>query len=304
MGTSLGLRLSDAGIPCDLVTRNRRHVEALRAYGRPAYLPDEMTGLYDVIFLATKQRENAQIAAFLAPYLKENGAFVTVQNGLPEAGLAEVFGADRVYGCALGWGAELVSPGNVKLSSEGELCLAIGAYGKGERLGELQKLLSSAFTVSVGDLYEIRFAKLTVNAAFSTLSAISGLTFGELAKRHKKPVLALMRETVAVAKAYGCKRLVQNGHDLMRLFSMPCASLLLPFAMRKHRAIRSGMLRDLEGGKRCDVDFVAGAVVEFGRKTGIPCPKLERAVALVHEIENGLLEIAPESLYFLEEVCA
>lgn len=318
MGTSLGAGLvrEDPGLSCDFVTRNRAHVEALNTRGADliggsaqarvrvhALLPEEMEGEYDVIFLATKQRENRAIAEFLAPCLKEDGALVTVQNGLPEEGLADVLGEDRIYGCTLGWGAELLSPGKIALTSEGELRLALGAYGRGEKLEELRSLLSSAFTVTVGNLTEIRYGKLVVNAALSTLSAISGLTFGELVKRHKKLVLSLMRETIAVAKAAGCKRLVQNGYDVLKLFSSPFAGLVLPVAIKKHRNIRSGMLKDLEAGKRCDVDFVAGAVVREGQKTGIPCPRLTASVSLVHDIENGLAELCPESLSLLEEVC-
>ncbi len=301
MGTSLGAQLlrKSPDLPCDFVTRNAAHVEALKTKGYSALLPEEMKGEYDVIFLATKQRENGAIARFLAPFLKIDGALVTVQNGLPEEGLASVLGQDRIYGCALGWGAELVAPGKIRLTSEGELHLALGAYGKGDKLQELEKLLSPAFTVTVGDLAEIRYSKLVVNAAFSTLSAISSLTFGELAKKHKKLVLALMRETISVAKASGCKRLVQNGHDILKLFSSPFAGLLLPIAMKKHKDIRSGMLKDLEAGRRCDVDFVAGAVVKAGGKLGVETPMLSAAVALVHDIENGLAELSPESLELL-----
>ena len=310
MGTSLGAWLvrKNPGLSCDFVTRNAAHVNALNTRGAEiegngtvpvhALLPGEMKGEYDVIFLATKQRENGAIAAFLTPFLKEDGALVTVQNGLPEEGLARVLPKDGIYGCALGWGAELVSPGKVKLTSK-ELCLALGAYGRGEKLEELKTLLSSAFTVTVGDLAEIRYSKLVVNAAFSTLSAISALSFGELAKKHKKLVLSLMRETIFVAKAAGCKRLVQNGHDILKLFSSPFAGLLLPIAMKKHKDIRSGMLKDLEAGRRCDVDFVAGAVVKAGEKLGVETPMLSAAVSLVHDIENGLAEIAPESLELL-----
>ncbi len=297
MGTSLGMRLKT---PCDLVTRNAAHVMALRKEGYPAFLPEEMKGEYDVIFLATRQGENEQIARFLKPFLKEDGALVTVQNGLPEAGLANVLGQDRIYGCALGWGAKLVAPAKVKVSSK-EFCLSLGAYGRGDKLEELKALLSPAFEVTVGDLAEIRFAKLTVNAAFSTLSAISGLSFGELAKKHKKLVLALMRETISVAKAAGCKKLIQNGHNILKLFSSPLAGMLLPVAMKKHKGIRSGMLKDLEAGRRCDVDFVAGAAAKEGERLGVPTPKLGAAVALVHDIENGLAELSPESLKLLKD---
>ncbi len=311
MGTSLGacLMRKNPVLDIDFVTRNRAHVEALNTRGAEfegkagtvpvhALLPEEMKGEYDVIFLATKQRENGAIARFLAPFLKQDGALVTVQNGLPEEGLANVLGQDRIYGCTLGWGAELAAPAKIKLTSE-EMCLALGAFGRGDKLKELETLLSSAFTVTVGELAEIRYSKLVVNAAFSTLSAISSLSFGELAKKHKKLVLALMKETISVAKAAGCKRLVQNGHDILKLFSSPFAGMLLPVAMKKHRDIRSGMLKDLLAGRRCDVDFVAGAVVKAGERLGVETPMLSAAVSLVHDVENGLAEIAPESLELL-----
>ncbi len=301
MGTSLGAFLRESGTVCDLVTRNEAHTAALKAEGYPAYLPGEMTGEYDLIFLATRQRGNAGVAEFLRPFLKEDGALVTVQNGLPEAGLAEILGRDRVYGCALGWGAELKAPGKVVLHSKGRPELAIGAYGKGDKLKELEKLLSSAFTVTVGDLAEIRYSKLVVNASLSTLSACTGLTFGTLAKREKKLVLVLMRETISVARAAGCKSLVQNGHDILKLFSSPFAGIVLPVAMKKHKDIRSGMLKDLEAGRRCDVDLVAGAVVREGKRLGVETPMLSAAVALVHDIENGFAETAPETLSLLKE---
>ena len=310
MGTSLGWFLSDAPVDkLDLVTRNAAHVAALNegaalvGFEPPqslhALLPEEMKERYDVIFLATKQRENAAIARFLKDYLVEDGALVTVQNGLPEAGLAEVLGADRVYGCTLGWGAETISPGVIRLTSAGERHLAVGAYGRGERLEEIAELFKWNFSVTVGNLAEIRYSKLVVNAAFSTLSAISGLTFGELAKRHKRLVLSLMREVIEVALAAGCKKLIQNGHDILKLFKGPFASLILPVAMKKHRDITSGMLRDIAAGRRCDVDFVAGAVVAAGAKMGVPCPRLTRAISLLHDIENGLAELSPESLKLL-----
>ncbi len=297
MGTSLGIFLGEGGVDCDFVTRNAAHVEALCRSGRHALLPAEMAGEYDVIFLATKQRESDTIAMFLLPYLAEDGALVTVQNGLPEAGLAKTFGADRVYGAALGWGAQLESPGTVRLTSEGRPHVALGAYGRGERLQEIAALFDpKVFSLSVGNLTEIRFAKLVFNASLSTLSAISGLTFGELSKRYKKLSVALIREVLCVAEVYGCKRLMQNGHEIKKFFQSPFATLILPFAIKKHAAIRSGMLRDLEAGRRCDIDFVAGAVVRAAKERGVATPLLERGVGLVHDIENGLAEIAPESL--------
>lgn len=313
MGTSLGLLLTRAGVGCELVSRNRAHVAALKKSGGmlrlhggeisvpnvTALLPEEMQGEYDLIVLATKQRDNNSIAEHLKLYLAQCGAILTVQNGLPEEGLAEALGADMVYGAVLSWGAELAENGIVNVTSDSGFHIGLGAYGKGERLGEIEEILSKAFSVTTGNLTELRFAKLAANASFSTLSVITGLPFGALAKRYRKYCMRLIREIFAVARAYGAKKLPLNGHDLFRVFSF-CGGVLLPVAMKRYRETRSGMLKDLEAGKRCDIDFVAGAAVTWAKRKGVPVPYLERAVGLVHDIENGFAEISPQSLKLLD----
>lgn len=312
MGTSLGVLLERSGVRCDLICRNREHIAAMNERGAvlllensetvtpvTALLPDEMSGTYDLLILATKQRGNRETAIFLKPYLKEGGALVTVQNGLPEAALAQVLGADSVYGCTLSWGAELTQAGTVRVTSESGFHLALGAYGKGERLSEIAGLLNNIGFVTTGNLKEIRFAKLAVNASFSTLSAISGMTFGEIAKKYKKYAAKLIDEVLAVARADGCKKLPLNGYDLFRVFGGNRARITLPFAMKRYRNTRSGMLKDLQAGRRCDVDFVAGAAIDVGARLGVGTPLLKRAVALVHDVENGFAEISPESFSLL-----
>lgn len=310
MGTSLGAALSKAGVPVELVSRNAAHVEALRTRGAvlsgsvtmtvpvTAMLPEEMAGKYDIIFLAIRQRGNREAAQGLVSFLKEDGALVSVQNGLPERALSEVFGADRVYGCALSWGAERIAPGEIQMTG-GSFAFSLGAFGAGKKCSEIAALLKRAGDVTVGDLQELRYAKLAVNAAFSTLSVISGLTFGELASRHKRLALGLMREVFSVARAAGCRKLPLRGHDLFRVFSGPWAGLLLPVAMKPYKNTRSGMLKDLEAGRRTDVDYVAGAAVDESGRLGVETPLLESAVSMVHDIENGLAEIAPETLQLL-----
>ena len=111
--------------------------------------------------------------------------------------------------------------------------------------------------------------------------------------------MRLIREIFAVARAYGAKKLPLNGHDLFKVFSF-CGGVLLPVALKHYRNTYSGMLRDLEAGRRCDIDCVAGAAVAAAQRKGVNVPYLERAVELVHGIENGLAEIAPETLKLLK----
>ena len=332
MGTVLGAFLTEGGQPVDLISRNEAHVAALKEKGATvrcladgvektvavsALLPEEMTEKYDVIFLMTKQRSNQEIVSFLQDYLTDDGIVCTTQNGLPELSVAAVLGNDRTYGAAVSFGANFVGGGVVELTSSlaamSGLC---GGYQNGnEKNGLLEYILQRAGTVSgnpqfvtaTGNLAGARWAKLAVNSAFSTLSTITGLTFGQVAKGRKTKRLAvkLLREAIAVAKASGVTLQPMQGHDMEKLFGgegffkTQLVYALLPYAMRKHKMLVSGMLGDIAKGRKCDVDFVCGAVVAQGKAVGVETPVSEMAVEMVHAIENGLNEITPQNVDFM-----
>ena len=129
LGTILGAFISKAGVPIELINRNKSHVEALKKEGAQvvgtmnfrqpvvAYTPDEMSGTYDILFLMTKQQHNAEVVQMLKGFLAPDGVLVTFQNGLPEMQIAEVLGEERVLGCTVAWGATMQSPGVCELTS-------------------------------------------------------------------------------------------------------------------------------------------------------------------------------------------
>lgn len=332
MGTVLGALLTsciDARV--DLVSRNAAHVAGMRERGARivctadkrefvqrvnALLPEEMTEEYDVIFLMTKQRENAGILKFLKPRLASQGIVCTTQNGLPEPSVAEAIGEERTYGGVCAWGATFIGEGKVRLTSEMRaMSIEIGGYsGRCEKLALLEEILrkvgertgNPAFVTTTDNLIGSRWSKLSVNAAFSGLSVATGLTFGEIARRKKsrKVALGILRECFAVADAAGIRMKKIQGHDMRKLlggdgfFARQRALFLLPIAMRKHKRLVSGMLRDVERGRKCEIDYIDGVVCRFGDRYGIDTPLCDRTTELVHGIENGLYEISYDNLDF------
>ena len=107
LGTILGAFINKAGMPVELINRNKAHVEALKTKGAQvvgtmqftqtvtAYTPEEMSGKYDIIFLMTKQQNNKEVVTMLKEYLEEDGVLVTFQNGLPEMQIAEILGTSQ-----------------------------------------------------------------------------------------------------------------------------------------------------------------------------------------------------------------
>ena len=332
MGTVLGAFLTEGGQPVDLISRNKAHVAGLRQSGATvrcvadgiektvqvsAFFPEEMTEQYDVIFLMTKQRENPQIVRFLQEKLTDEGIVCTTQNGLPEQSIVDILSAERTYGAAVSFGANMVGGGVVELTSNlSGMSMLCGGYQNDNAKNELLKsILEKAgavcgnpeFVKTTDNLVGARWSKLAINAAFSTLSTITGLAFGEVAKDRKarKPVLAILREAISVAKASGIRMEKMQGHDFEKVFGgkgffkTRLVYALLPTAIKKHRLLKSGMLKDIENGRRCDVDYVCGALVAAGRVAGVETPVAEAAVELVHGIENGLYEITPQNVDFL-----
>ena len=334
MGTILGALLTKGGLKnVDLITRNQAHVEGMRKNGATivcqadnteinvkvnALYPSDMTEQYDVIFLMTKQRYNTEILENLLPYLKEDGVVCTTQNGLPELSVAEVIGKERTYGAATSYGATFIGEGKMALTSKIEaMSMEVGGYqndnSKNELLADILSYVGKAtgkaeFVKMTDNLIGARWSKLSINAAFSGLSVVTGMTFGDVAKKHKtrKIALGVLRECIDVAKAAGVTLATMQGHDMEKMLGGKTAGkrfiayMVLPIAMRKHKKLVSGMLNDVLNGRKCEIDFVDGIVCKEGARVGVETPLCAKIVELVHGIENGLYEIDYKNADFFE----
>ena len=322
LGTILGAYISKAGVEIELINRNKAHVEALQNGGAKivgtvqfnqnvtAYTPDQMSGVYDVVFLMTKQQHNAEVVTMLKEYLAEDGALVTFQNGLPELQIAEILGEERVLGCTVAWGATLQEPGVCELTSEPDaLSFSLGAISStpNKYFDKVKDTLELMGTVDVEDNFiGTRWSKLLINAAFSGMSAVLGCTFGEAAgpKESRRIVQALIKECIDVCAAGGIRIEPVQGKDIVKLldysnaFKRAVSFMIIPIAIRKHAKLKASMLQDLEKGKRTEVDAINGVVSMFGRKVGCPTPMNDRVVEIIHKIEEGELKPCFDNLKY------
>ena len=324
LGTILGAFISKAGVPIELINRNKAHVEALKTKGAQvvgtmnfqqpvvAYTPDEMKGTYDILFLMTKQQYNAEVVKMLKGFLAPDGVLVTFQNGLPEMQIAEVLGEERVLGCTVAWGATMQSPGVCELTSEPDaLSFSLGAIStqRSKHFAKVKELLETMGTVEVEENFlGTRWSKLLINAAFSGMSAVLGCTFGEAAgpKESRRIVQALIKECIDVCQVGGIRIEPVQGKDIVKLLNYTNALkrafsfFIIPIAIRKHAKLKASMLQDLEKGKLTEVDAINGAVSEYGRKVGFPTPMNDKVVEIIHRIEQGELKPSFDNLRYFK----
>ena len=314
LGTVLGAFIMKNGGDVDLINRNKAHVDILNEKGAHiigtvdmtvpvrAITPDQMTGEYDVIVLLTKQLFNKDVVTMLKAFLSPEGVIVTLQNGIPEPGIAEIIGADHTMGCAVEWGAALIEPGVCELTSDKD--------SLSFHMGKMDGITDAQFKM-VKDLLELmcpvheepnlmgaRWSKLLINATFSGLGTVAGGVFGDVSedKEGKKIAIRCMKECIDVGHAAGVEFAPVQGKNIVGLFyytnpikrALGCA--LLPIAMKKHRDIEPSMLQDLKKGKPCEVDAINGVVCDFGKKHGVKTPVNDRIVEIIKKIQAGELQ--------------
>ena len=314
LGTVLGAFITKNGGQVDLINRNKAHVNILNEKGAhiigtvdmtvpvKAITPDEMEGKYDVIVLLTKQLFNKDVVTMLKDFLSEEGVIVTLQNGIPEPGIAEIVGANHTMGCAVEWGAALIEPGVCELTSEPDsLSFHMGKLEgiTDEQSKMVKNLLELMCPVhEEPNLMGARWSKLLINATFSGLGTVAGGVFGDVSedKEGKKIAIRCMKECIDVGHAAGVEFAPVQGKNITALFyytnpiKRAIGQLLIPVAMKKHRLIEPSMLQDIKHGKPCEVDAINGVVCDFGKKYGVKTPINDRIVEVIKKIQAGELE--------------
>jgi 2-dehydropantoate 2-reductase len=258
---------------------------------------------FDLCILATKATTCSAAAESARPHLRATSPVLCCQNGLPEAIVAPIVGRERVLGCVVSFGATMEEPGLYVVTARGGLRLGRPFAESPDPAAWLGVLGAAAPTMVVPDLAAVRWSKLALNCASSTLGLIGGVKLGSLLRRRfvRRLVLEIWTEVAAVAAATGHGMEPIGGtFDIGRMALTPrerARPLLSPSLAIKHafligvgfkyRSMRSSMLVALERGRAPEIDALNGEIVRRGAAAGVPTPVNERLVATVHCIVAG-----------------
>lgn len=323
MGTVMGALLTKNGCPVDMVDIYQAHVDALNETGAhivgkmdeiipvKALTPDQMEGIYDVVFLFTKQTANDSILPQLLPHLGENSIVCTLQNGVPEFYVGKYIGEHRTVGGTVLWGATFMGPGTSELTqdiSKNDHLFEIGEI-TGEitpRIQEIAGILGyMGRPAKITDkLMASRWGKLINNACMSGMSAVCGATFGEVLK-HPKAAACLSyigNEVKRCCEAAGYKLPLllneqsPNTLDLSNQDMYIENQHMFQVMYEDMHTAKASMLQDLEKGRKSEVCMINGYVCETGNTYGIETPFNDKVVEIVQKIENNELSLSMDNI--------
>jgi len=264
------------------------HVETVRQDGlritgvesldvHPAATTDATGASADLAVVTVKAYDTEVAARTLAT--GEYGAVCSLQNGMGnEDVLAARVDAPVVAGAAT-CGARLAEPGHVEWLGRGTATL--GAWRPNSD-GATVNRVAEAFrdaglpTEVTTDVRRRLWEKLAVNAAINPVTALArvengALTTGPLAE----VATAAAEETAAVARA--------DGVDISSATATDAVTAVANETARN----RSSMRRDVERGRRTEIDAINGYVVGRADAVGTSAPTNRTLAALVRGWETG-----------------
>ncbi len=307
LGSVYGAAFARGGAEVQLLAR-REHAEAVQRaggivvdgpHGRwearlgAEWRPERIEAA-DVLVLLTKAHDSGAALAGLERLREDVEVALSLQNGVAkDSELAGWCGADRVLGAVSMVGATLEQPGRVRHTLEGTTYLGELDGRTGERPRELATLLEAGgMPVVVTDrIRSAEWSKLVHAAATMTITGLPRLPFHEALQDPGLSGLYVdsVREGAAVAELAGAELDDWPGMFPVRTIASGPRDDAVALVRERGRGmaearstqVRVSMLRDIDQGRRLELDAVHGFLVAEGRRHGQALPLTEAALRLL-----------------------
>jgi 2-dehydropantoate 2-reductase len=319
IGGTVGAYLARAGHDVTFVDVVAEHVEAIRRDGlriegpidaftvrAPAYVPQEVPGRFETVFLCVKAQATEAAVRGLLPFLADDGVVVSMQNGLNELIIAEVVGTARTMGCFVNFGADYVAPGVIHYGGRGAVVLGELDGAETARLAALHDAVKDfePRAIVTPNIWGYLWSKLAVGSMiFATALTDDGIADCYAMPAYRPLFAAIASEVLAVALARGVAPEPFDGFD-PRAFLPGVEAALTERSLdemvafnRRSAKTHSGVWRDLAVRKRrTEGEAQLGPIVQqaaaWGVVTpsGVAAPLVTRILEMVREVETDRRE--------------
>jgi 2-dehydropantoate 2-reductase len=314
IGGTVGAWMARAGTDVVLVDRDEAHVRAIQQHGLlvdgvreafrvdvPCVTPDRVEGSFGLVFLAVKCMHTAGALEALTPHLAEDGAVVSLQNGLNEDTIAQRIGTERTIGCFVNFSADWQEPGHIEHGGEHPLYVGELDGQPTERIDRVRRLLAQfGKTVVTDNIWGYLWSKL-VYASVLFGTALVDAPVHEIVRRPDcgEALFRLGQEALRVPDAKGVRleRLEDFWPEEYRGDDWRPAMERVAVHFEGQIKVRTGVWRDLAvRHRRTEVDCQAGELVRQGAEVGAELPLNRRLIELIHEVEEGRRPMSWENL--------
>jgi 2-dehydropantoate 2-reductase len=268
----------------DAIREHGLRVTGLAGFTATVHALTDASGLppCDLGIVATKALHTGPAVAAAAHALKDAGV-VSVQNGVGNEELIAEHVPRVMRGTIVTAGA-VPEPGVVRYDAPGDSW--IGPFepspARPDEIALLARLLNAGglTTHAEADARGPQWTKVVFNAATSPLSALTGLTVGQVCTdpRLRREVGRLIDEALGVCAAAGIV-LTRDPREAVEE------------AIREAYLHKPSMLQDVLARRPTEIAVLNGGIAAEGRRTGVPTPAHDSMVALVNGLERSWTQV-------------
>ncbi len=278
--------LRQGGMRLDLTLDSRRDTRAATVLSPASFvvvasLEEALRyGPFDIALFALKAYDTSSALDGMRPFAEKLPPVLCLSNGVDnEPALADALGMDKVIPATVTTAIGRKGPGTIVLEKLRGLGIASGHLLSGKLLAAANAAFLNARAFANADA--MKWSKLLTNLIANPTSAILDMTAAEVFANPKLYELevAMLRECVAVIKAQGIPVVDLPGTPVRALAWATGLPLRIsrPLLTRAAGGGRGGKMPsfhiDLHSGRgKSEVEYLHGAVVRAGNKSGVPTP--------------------------------
>ena len=296
MGSLFGGLLAEAGHEVWLYDIWKEHIRVLNQKGLMieyeanvrqiklnAVTEPENIGESELVLIFVKSTQTESAANTARRLSGANGLVLTLQNGMGNAEtIAEYVSSGRILAGTTAHGATMLGAGKIRHAGKGPTIM--GMWSSAEKDYQIARqtaaMLSQAGieTSAVKDPRTVIWDKLIVNVGINAITALSGITNGQILDLESTRALSrsAVQEAASVARAQGIDL---REDPVAHVFQVAAATA----------TNRSSMGQDVDHRRPTEINAINGFVVREAERMGMEAPVNRTLTALVETMEAHYL---------------
>ncbi len=327
IGGSVSADLTEAGLNVTVIDQWPEQVETVRSTGLTVTMPDREVHAvldaihlhelasrvpsYDLVFLAVKSYDTRWLTELIAPYLKDDGVLVGLQNGMNDDAIAAIVGRERTVASVVELSAEIFEPGILQRdTSRDGTWFAVGELDGAvtPRLKEIKAVMDHVARIEISEkIQDAKWTKLITNTMVMGPFGLFGITNW---KAKDLPgmldiCVALGRESMAVGEALGYEMQPVFGLTAEEIAGGGDAALLTAMQTLMRHIGQHGTtapIHDHKKGRKSEMDLITGLVTRGGQEHGIRTPCNNAVLKIDRQINEGETPMQVENLDLLKDL--
>lgn len=254
--------------------------EELGNYHIPIYKPDNVTGKYDVVFVATKSMQLRLMLERVKHLFHEDTKIICILNGLGHVEtLKDYVKEENILIGVTVWTSGLGGPGVLKAHGTGKIELKQVKEDNLEKtLALVERFNEAGLNIKYSEnTFQSIWHKAGLNCVLNTYCTLIDCNINQYGSYDKNLELtrAVLNEVTAVGRAEGVdvkQDVIEN--NINNLFPLEIAGAHYP-----------SLYQDMKNGRLTEIDYLNGEVSRLGKIHNIPTPVCDIITLMIHSKE-------------------